>query len=292
MPSVADIATDLVAEQDDLDSMVATLRDESWSRPTPSVGWTVADQIGHLCYFDRAATLAITDVGAFVVQRDQLMTGAVSSSVSADELTLADTRAMTRAELLAHWRSGRAALRRASENLTDDTRVEWYGPSMSSRSFLTARLMEAWAHGQDIFDAVGRPRVSSDRLRHIARLGVVTRRWSYLNRGLTPPARDVRVELTAPSGATWAWGASESADRIGGPAVGFCLVVTQRRHVDDTDLAVSGAAAREWLELAQAFAGPPTDLRPRPGGRQSMLNCAMRRAFSSSNVSRSIWPSS
>jgi uncharacterized protein (TIGR03084 family) len=258
VPSVAAVAADLVAEQDDLDSMVATLTEAAWSRPTPSPGWTVADQIGHLSYFDRAAALAVTDAGAFVAGRDELLAAAAESGATADDLTLATTRAMTPVELLAHWRQGRAVLAQAAARLTDDTRVEWYGPSMSARSFLTARLMEAWAHGQDIFDAVDAPRVSTDRLRHIAQLGVITRRWSYANRGLTAPESDVRVELTAPSGAPWEWGDTRSADRVAGLAVDFCLVVTQRRHVDDTDLVVSGAGAREWLEIAQAFAGPPT----------------------------------
>jgi uncharacterized protein (TIGR03084 family) len=258
MPSVAEVAADLVAEQDDLDAMVATLTEGSWTRPTPSPGWTVADQIGHLAYFDRAAALAITDARAFVVGRDELLASATTSGAAADDVTLAPTRAMTPVDLLTHWRQGREVLRRAAATLTDDTRIEWYGPSMSARSFLTARLMEAWAHGQDIFDAVDRPRVPTDRLRHIATLGVITRRWSYLNRGLTVPENEVRVELAAPSGAIWEWGAPRSTDRVGGPAVGFCLVVTRRRHVDDTDLVVSGAGAREWLEIAQAFAGPPS----------------------------------
>jgi uncharacterized protein (TIGR03084 family) len=269
MPSVAEVAADLVAEQDELDSIVATLTEATWSRPTPSPGWTVADQIGHLSYFDRAAALAITDARAFVVGRDELLASATTAGATADDVTLAPARAMTPAELLTHWRQGREVLRRAAATLTDDTRIEWYGPSMSARSFLTARLMEAWAHGQDIFDAVDAPRLPTDRLRHVATLGVITRRWSYLNRGMTAPESDVRVELTAPSGATWEWGAARSANRVVGPAVGFCLVVTQRRHVDDTDLVVSGASAREWLEIAQAFAGPPTAGR----GAQGVSRC-------------------
>ena len=40
-----------------------------------------------------------------------------------------------------------------------------------------------------------------------------------------------------------------------GTALDFCLVVTQRRHVDDTALQVTGGTARGWLTIAQAFAG-------------------------------------
>jgi uncharacterized protein (TIGR03084 family) len=259
MPTAADIAHDLADEQGSLDSIVATLSDEQWALATPSAGWNVADQIGHLRYFDGAATTAITDVEAFLADRDNFIRAATSSATAADELTLSETRAMDPAQLLDYWREGRRRLHEAASTLTDDTRIEWYGPSMGSKSFLTARLMEAWAHGQDIVDTVGAVREPTDRLRHIAQLGVITRAWSWVNRGLTPPAGEVRVELTAPSGADWQWGEDGAIDRVRGPARDFCLVVTQRRHVDDTGLTVEGKLARDWLVQAQAFAGPATD---------------------------------
>ena len=136
---------------------------------------------------------------------------------------------------------------------------------MSLRSFLTARLMEAWAHGRDVTDAVDAPASVSDRLRHVAQLGVITRGWSYRNRGLAVPEGEVAVELTAPSGAVWRWGDAESAagEMVSGPAEDFCLVVTQRRHVDDTSLTTSGPLAHDWMERAQAFAGGATDGPPK-----------------------------
>ncbi len=130
---------------------------------------------------------------------------------------------------------------------------------MGAKSFLTARLMECWAHGQDVADALGVERAATDRLRHVARLGVITRGWSYVNRGLEPPADEVRVELIGPSGARWRFGPDDATGVVTGPALDFCLVVTQRRHPDDTALQVTGDVARDWLERAQAFAGPPTD---------------------------------
>ncbi len=252
-----DIATDLVAEQAALDAVVAGLDTDGWHRPTPSPGWDVADQIGHLTYFDTTAALALRDADAFAAHRNELF-AAFSDTAAMEALTLAPFRAMSPDELLAEWRSRRADLAAAAAGVAPDARVEWYGPSMSLRSFLTARLMEVWAHGQDVVDAVGGDRPPSDRLRHIAQLGVITRAWSYRNRGLDAPAGEVRVELTAPSGAVWQWGDDDAADRVTGPALDFCLVVTQRRHVDGTALVTTGALAREWMELAQAFAGPPT----------------------------------
>lgn len=259
---VRGLAHDLAAEQEALDVVVSALSDEQWQLPTPSPGWTIADTIGHLTYFDGAAALAVEDPAAFAAKRDELFRTALEGS--ADELTLGAYRAMTVAELHEAWREGRRALARAAATLGDTDRVEWYGPSMSAKSFLTARLMEAWAHGQDVVDAARNAglevrRAATDRLRHIAQLGVITRGWSYVNRGMQAPEGDVRVELEAPSGERWSWGPEAAADVVRGPAEDFCLVVTQRRHPDDTRLEVTGDLARDWLVHAQAFAGPPTD---------------------------------
>ena len=256
--NVAQVTADLIAEQDALDDVVAPLPDGAWLTPTPSPGWSVADQIGHLTFFDRTAALAIEDPAAFVAHRAELVSS-FADAAAVEQLTLGEFRAMEPAELLDAWRSGRSALARAASGLGDDTRVEWYGPSMSAKSFLTARLMEAWAHGQDVVDTVGARRSPSDRLRHIAQLGVITRGWSYINRGLERPAGEVSVALEAPSGELWSWEHADEVGRVTGPAEDFCLVVTQRRHVDDTRLVVSQGPARDWLLIAQAFAGGATD---------------------------------
>ncbi len=253
MTDVHEVAADLQAEQAALDSIVADLRDEQWALDTPSPGWTVADQIGHLTYFDGTAALAITDPDAFSASFHELL--AVTDG--GEEMTLGRERSP--AEHLAAWRANRQRLAEVAATLSDDQRVIWYGPSMGARSFLTARLMECWAHGQDIVDAVGANRPPTDRLRHIAQLGFITRGWSYKNRGMEVPEGEVRVELTGPSGDLWRYGPDSATEVVRGPAVDFCLVVTQRRHVDDTDLDLTGALTRDWLELAQVFAGGATD---------------------------------
>jgi uncharacterized protein (TIGR03084 family) len=160
--------------------------------------------------------------------------------------------------LLPAWREERRLLTTALEATDPQQRVPWYGPSMSPMSFATARLMETWAHGQDIVDALGTHRTPTNRLRHIAHLGVSTRGFSYEIHGRTPPDRPVFVVLKAPNGAQWAWGDPQATDRIEGPALDFCLLVTQRRLADDLSLHVSGEAAMEWMSLAQAFAGVPS----------------------------------
>ena len=257
MDGADEVAADLAAEHDALDVVVAGLSSEQWRAPTPSPGWTVADQIGHLTYFDATATLAMSNPDAFLRHRRELLKS-FSDAGAMEAATLAVYRVMTPEMVLATWRDGRTRLGAAAASVPGDARIEWYGPSMSKRSFLTARLMEAWAHGQDVVDAVGGERPPTDRLRHVAQLGVITRGWSYKNRGLEPPTTDVRVELAAASGGTWTWGGQDAEDSITGPAEDFCLVVTQRRHRDDTQLTTRGAHAREWMQIAQAFAGPAT----------------------------------
>ena len=256
MPTVAEVTADLAAEHEDLATILDGLAPDQWALPTPAAGWDVADQVGHLAYFDRAAAQAINDPEAFPDHVATLFEAIASKGM---DCTLDEPRAMTPETLATWWAEGRAMLIEAASTLGEDTRLPWYGPEMGSKSFLTARLMEAWAHGQDVCDAVGATRLPTDRLRHIAQLGVITRGWTYVNRGLEASTAPIRVTLAAPSGGEWEWGDPDANDEIAGEAVDFCHVVTQRRHVDDTALAVTGSAAREWMELAQAFAGGPTD---------------------------------
>jgi uncharacterized protein (TIGR03084 family) len=261
---VSEVLDDLVAEQHVLDRVVADLTDEQFATPTPSPRWTVTDQLGHLTFFDTSAALAIEDPEAFAEHRAELLSS-FDDDLAVDEATLGRFREREPAAQLLTWRSARLDLEAAARQLTNDSRIEWYGPSMGSKSFLTARLMEVWAHGQDICDALGVEREPTDRIRHIAQLGVITRGWSYVVRGEQPAEGDVRVSLTAPSGEPWVWGPEDAPDEITGPASDFCLVVTQRRHVADTALTVDGDLAAEWMWKAQAFAGTPTT-GPAPKG--------------------------
>ena len=256
MTTVAELVSDLAAEQDALEAVVAPLPEEQWRKPTPSPGWTVADQIGHLTYFDGTAAIAITDEAGFKASMQDLFAKAGEPD-GIDGATL--HRHLSPAELLDAWRANRKRLAEVAATLAEDARIPWYGPSMSAKSFLTARLMETWAHGQDVVDAVDGSRPASDRLRHIAQLGFITRGWSYKNRGLEVPETPVRVELDAATGETWRFGPDDAEEVVRGSAEDFCLVVTQRRHVDDTGLECIGRAARDWMEKAQAFAGQATD---------------------------------
>ncbi|AEY90033.1 hypothetical protein SHJG_4764 [Streptomyces hygroscopicus subsp. jinggangensis 5008] len=255
------VIDDLRAESGELDRLVAELSPSSWALPTPAPGWTVAHQIAHLAWTDRSALLAVTDAGAFRT----LVEKALAAPGSFVDEGAEEGAELPPAELLAAWRGGRTALDRALRDAPAGARFPWYGPPMSAASMATARLMETWAHGLDIADALGVVRPPTDRLRHVARLGVRTRDFAFGVHGLTPPDEEFRVELTAPSGQVWAYGDERAAQRVTGPALDFCLLVTQRAHRDDLALTAAGPDADRWLGIAQAFAGPPGTGRPPKG---------------------------
>jgi uncharacterized protein (TIGR03084 family) len=254
------LRVDLDAEQRDLDDLVAPLDPAAWATPTPAEGWSIHDQVAHLAFFDGSARQAVTDPAEFAAEL-----GAIAADPSAYmEAHLDRGRAMSPRELLSWWRAEREALLGAVDGLDPAARLPWYGPPMGAASFLSARLMEAWCHGQDVADALGAVRRPTARLRHVAHLGVRTRGFSYSIHGREVPAGEVYVDLRSPDGETWSSNDPSLPDSVRGSALDFCLVVTQRRHPADTELVATGPLAEEWMALAQAFAGTPGSGR-KPG---------------------------
>lgn len=259
------ICNDLSDEYQALDAIVSKLDTNGWQTITPFFGWTVKDEISHIAYFDKAAKLSATNADAFQDHYTTLIEGFTSYGELHNQIN-GIGGAMSDHDLLEWWRTERSELLEAYAKLDPKTRLPWYGPTMSARSSATARLMETWAHGQDIADALGIERELTDRLKHIAHIGVSTCSWSFVNLQLEAPESDIHVELESPSGKTWRWGSGDASESISGPAVDFCLVVTQRRHYLDTSLKIHGDSAQKWMEHAQAFAGPP-EKGPVPGER-------------------------
>jgi uncharacterized protein (TIGR03084 family) len=251
--SMAALCDDLAAESAELRTVLAGLSEDQWRQDTPAVGWSIADQVSHLAYFDDVALRSATDPEAFAAEKAQM-----DSDGGVDPDTIAARfRDLSGAELLTWFDDARGRLLAGFRELDPSTRVPWFGPAMSAASSLTARIMETWAHAQDVYDTVGADHAPSSRLRHVAHIGVGARAFSYLAHGREVSSVPVRVELTAPDGAVWTWGPEDAADRISGPALDFALLITQRRHRDDLALTVVGEAAREWVEIGQAFAGAP-----------------------------------
>jgi uncharacterized protein (TIGR03084 family) len=247
------LLADLAAEGDELDQLVSPLTPEQWATETPAAGWTIATQIAHLTWTDSVSIVAATDPAEFGRQLDAAM-ATIDTFVDDAAAELAQ---LPPSDLLARWRQRRIDLIAALAAGPPGQKLPWFGPPMSAPSMATARLMETWAHGQDVADALGVTRTPTARLRHIAHIGVRTRNFAYVSNQLDLPAEEFRVELAGPDGDTWAWGPEDSTQRVSGPAVDFALLVTQRRHPDDLSLQAEGDDAAQWLRIAQAFAGPP-----------------------------------
>ncbi|MCF6378643.1 TIGR03084 family metal-binding protein [Nocardioides KLBMP 9356] len=249
------VLADLDAEGERLDALVRDLDDAGWRTPTPATGWDVATQVAHLAWTDEVALMAATDKEAW----DAVVLGAIG-----DPEGFVDTEARRIARedgLLDRWRTGREALRDALTSYPAGQKMPWFGPPMSATSMATARLMETWAHSLDVHEGLGVPVEDTDRIRHVAHLGVRTRNFAFAVHGLDVPAEEFRIDLVSPSEDVWSWGPEDAAQTLTGSAGDFCRLVTQRIHRADTDLVATGADVDRWLDIAQAFAGQPGEGR-------------------------------
>ena len=253
MATAGPIVDDLRAESDELDALVAELPADRWADATPAPGWTIAHQIAHLLWTDRASLTAITDEAGFA----NLLGSAAEDPIGFVDRGAEEIAASAPADLLADWRRTRTRLHDELLAVPDGRKLPWFGPPMSAASMATARLMETWAHGLDVADAVGVKRQATARLRSIAHIGVRTRDFAFGINGLAAPADPFRVELRAPDGSTWTWGPDDAPQRVTGSAEDFCTLVTQRRPRAVLDVTAEGDDAQRWLTIAQAFAGPP-----------------------------------
>jgi uncharacterized protein (TIGR03084 family) len=259
-------------ESEALYRCLATLPDAEFTRPTQFKGWTIHDVVSHLHAWNRAADLSLCDPPAFAafIERFLAEIGKGRRIGEVEQDLLDGARNNARVE---QWRAFYLEMTERFAAADPKQRVAWAGPSMSVRSSITARLMETWAHSQEVYDLLGVEPPQTDRIQNIADLGVRTFGWAYVNRGRPVPEPAPRVRLTAPSGATWEWNADEKDNRVEGSAVDFCKVVTQTRNVADTGLRVSGPVAEDWMTIVQCFAGPPHD-PPAQGTR--FVNAASR----------------
>jgi uncharacterized protein (TIGR03084 family) len=253
MAGADSVVADLRAESDALDDLVAGLDDDGWRLETPAPGWTIAHQIAHLWWTDRVSVVAVTDEPGF---------GDIVRDASTNPLGFVDEGAEQLATtapalMLAEWRTTRTRLHDELLAVTPGRKLPWFGPPMSAASMATARLMETWAHGLDVADALGVTRPPTARLRSIAHIGVRTRDFAFSVHGKPVPAEPFLVELSAPDGDTWTWGPEDAAQRVTGSAEDFCMLVTQRRPRAEVDVTAVGDDATAWLTIAQAFAGPP-----------------------------------
>jgi uncharacterized protein (TIGR03084 family) len=259
-------ASDFRAEADELHAFLSTLDDRDWSRPTTFQRWTPWDVVAHLHLYDEVSLASLAGPDTFAVQRSALA-GAIGRGVTNADLARERYGALGARELLANWIATARGLADQLGAASPKRRLPWFGPDMGLRMFTTARLMETWAHGQEVYDLVRAERAHTDRIRHIAEIGVRTFAWTFVNRRLEVPGAPPYVRLVAPSGAVWEWNEPSETSRVSGTAVDFCRTVTQVRNVADTSLEVVGDVAQRWMAIAQCFAGGASD-PPKPGERQ------------------------
>jgi uncharacterized protein (TIGR03084 family) len=248
-------AADLEQEGVELKDLLERLSPEDWVRQTPFKSWTVDQVVQHLHGADRLATLALCKPAEFAAIKanpravDQIMNPAQQG-----------------VDLLNAWWSCFSDLCKVLGVSDPGGRVPWFGPDMGVIMFATARQMEIWAHGQDVFDMLGQTRTNTARLKNIVEIGVRTYGWTFSNRGLDKPGPAPYVRLTAPDGSTWEYNEPQDSNMVAGDAAEFCHVVTQGRNIKDVNLVVVGQPAAAWMAIAQCFAGPPED-PPAPGSR-------------------------
>lgn len=260
---------DFEAESEALYQLLTPLSDRDFERKTQFKNWTIHDVVSHLHAWNWAAHLSLTDEAGFAKFR-QMVIEEIGKGRRIVEVEKGWMDGKKNRDRLDQWRDFCRSMTPEFAAADPKRRLGWIGPDMSVRSSITARLMETWAHGQELYDALGVERQNEDRIKNIAVLGVNTFGWTFINRRLPVPADPPHVRLVAPSGTTWTWNEASETNLVEGPASEFCQVVTQVRSLGDTRLRVVGDTATRWMAIAQCFAGPPED-PPAPGTRHRVV---------------------
>lgn len=259
-------ALDFQQESQALAEHLDALTDADLDTATAFKQWTLNDILAHLHFFNLMAHYTLVDedrfAGEMKILRERMAGG--QSMVQATDEQLNGLRGRA---LLAAWQQTINEMTPHWVDADPRQRLKWVGPTMSVRSSISARLMETWAHGQAVYDLLGIERLNTDRIRSVVVMGINTFGWTFKNRDEPIPASPPRVTLQAPSGAQWLYHEdAPQTESIEGSAEAFCQVVTQVRHISDTNLVVSGPSASAWMNKAQCFAGKPND-PPAPGTR-------------------------
>jgi uncharacterized protein (TIGR03084 family) len=235
-----------------LETVLRPLTPQDWDRPTPAPGWDIRHQIAHLTWTDEALLLALTAPQEFTALAGRVQANAEDA---VNEAAAAGAGAEPEV-ILRRWVRSQRRTARLLERADPAQKLDWFGPPMGQAAAASARIMETFAHGQDIRDALGMSPVRSPRLRHVAHLAVAARPFSFHINGLIKPSDEIRVELDS-DGQTWTWGPDQATERVTGDALDFALLATRRRHRNDCNLRAEGDTANQWLNIIQAYAGPP-----------------------------------
>lgn len=243
------IVAALDEQQAELDGLLASVDEGGWAKPSRCPGWSVADVVLHLA---QTSELAAAGGDASFVERF-MPADARTVDEGAEQAVVAE-RGAPAAQLLERWRAAAIAQRNLLAGSDPARRLPWVVGDLPARTLATTRLSEMWIHTGDIADALGVTLVPTDRLWHIARLAWRTLPYAFARAG-TGLGGPVAVELSAPSGATWSFGADDQPLTIvRGPSVEFCLVAARRLDPVETSLTAAGPDAGQVLALLRTYA--------------------------------------
>ncbi len=249
MTTLSEVITDLRAETAHLDEALATLDEREWFTPTPAEGWDIRDTIGHLASTDDIMWESITRTA----NPKRMLPENATSIDDFTAMHVAEARAMTATDVYNWWRSSTARLHSTIDSFDPARKYPWGGNMLSPLSLGSARIMETWAHSLDVYAALGRDYPDTDRIRHIAFLGLRALPYAFGSAGLEPPG-GVRLELESPDGDTWNLGPADAKTVISGTAGDWCRVAVYRdRDGSASRLHGEGPDAANVIRHARAF---------------------------------------
>ncbi len=252
-----EILSDLVAEQQALDQFLQRISERQWNLPTSAPGWSIKDTVSHLAYTEQFAARVI-EQGPSVIKKAKL--GDIDEWTA---LGVKEGRGMRYQQVIEWWRNSRADVVDALSRMDGSDRVHWVAGDMSARAFATLRLMETWAHGLDIKDAMEGlltfdeeeedPTADTSRIRHIAWLAHRMLPYAFSEAGEKFPQAGIRLELMGPRYARWVYGPDDAEDVIKGVAGEWCRIAVQRLDHGATSLKAEGTNAETALRVVRTY---------------------------------------
>ena len=267
-PATLQQAFDFRDESDAVYKLMSRLSDDDYNAPTQFKGWTFNNVIGHLHVWNYAADISLKDGDEWKNFANSALKS-LGSGATINEFEQTIIKGLKGRELLEMWKNYYSDMTLRFSVADPKKRVKWMGPDMSVKSSISARHMETWAHAQELYDTLGEYRLNEDRIKNIVIIGNNTFKWCFTVHKRTLHPETPYLKLISPSGKTWELNNPDNQNRIEGSAEEFCQVVTQVRNIKDVNLNVQGDIAKEWMSIAQCFAGG-VEQPPKPGTRKKV----------------------
>ena len=171
-----DIFDDLGAEQDRLETILASLDATAWATESGAPGWSITDVVLHLAQTEEgvvasAATGDEIPPGGGWRNDGETVDAAVERRVRAEQAAAP--------EVFERWRGARRAALAALRSADPNRRLTWAETPLKPATLATTRLAEHWAHGLDITEPLGVDFPDTARLRHVAWLGHATLPYAF-----------------------------------------------------------------------------------------------------------------